>query len=92
MLQEQFSLRQFQLTKWSFFVQSTNGLYVHPGFDSIIELCLTFWIGLLHVNKQKCHGRNIEKSVPVIKCVVDSDVVFNPPNMARSSIRLQCTD
>ena len=35
---------QFQLTKWSFFLQSTthNAPYVHPRLDSILEMCRTF--------------------------------------------------
>ena len=44
MLQYYFSLRQFQLIKWSFFEHSTtrNGPYVHLRLDSILELCRTF--------------------------------------------------
>ena len=38
------SLRQFWLTKWSFFVHSTtrNAPYVHKRLDSILELCRAF--------------------------------------------------
>ena len=41
---ELFSLRQFRLTKVSFFVHSTtrNARYVHLRLDSILELCRTF--------------------------------------------------
>ena len=44
MLQNLFSLRQFRLIKWSFFVHSTtrNAPYVHQRLDSIVELCRTF--------------------------------------------------
>ena len=46
MLQNKFFLRQFRLTKWSFFVHSTtrNAPYVHPRLDSILVLCRTFSI------------------------------------------------
>ena len=44
MLYNYFSIRQFQLTKWSFFVHSTmrNGPYILPSHDSIFELRQTF--------------------------------------------------
>ena len=44
MLQNLFSLRQYQLKKWSFFVHSTtrDAPYVHPRLDSILELCRRF--------------------------------------------------
>ena len=36
MLQYYFSLRQFRLIKWSFFIHSTTP-YIHPSLDSRIE-------------------------------------------------------
>ena len=36
MLQYYFSLRQFRLIKWSFFIHSTTP-YIHPRLDSLIE-------------------------------------------------------
>ena len=47
MLQNLFSLSQFRLTKWSFFVHKTtrNVPYVHPRLDSILELCRSVPIG-----------------------------------------------
>ena len=44
MLQNQFSLRQFLLTKWSFSVHSNarNAPYIHPSHDYILELWRTF--------------------------------------------------
>ena len=44
MLQCFFSLCQFRLIKWSFFVHSTtrDAPYVHPRLDSILELWRTF--------------------------------------------------
>ena len=44
MLQNLFSLRQFWLTKWSFFVHSTtrNAPYVHLRLDLILQLCKFF--------------------------------------------------
>ena len=47
MLRNLFSLRQFQLTKWSFFVYSSthNAPYVHPRLDLIFEFWRTFPIG-----------------------------------------------
>ena len=38
------SLRQFWLTKWSFFIYSTsrNAPYIQPRLDWILELCRTF--------------------------------------------------
>ena len=48
MLQNKFSIRLFQLTKWSFLVHSTmcNAPYIHPSHDSIIELWRTFSNGV----------------------------------------------
>ena len=44
MLQYYFSLHQFLLIKWSFYIHSTtrNAPYVHPRLDLILELCRTF--------------------------------------------------
>ena len=44
MLQNLFSISQFQLTKWSFLVHRTTRIapYIQPSHDSIIELLLTF--------------------------------------------------
>ena len=44
MLQNSFSIRQFRLTKWSFFVHSTTctAPYIHPSHDSILELWRSF--------------------------------------------------
>ena len=52
MLQSSFSLRQFRVTKWSFFVHSTtrNAPNVQPRLDSILELCRTFPIEVIHVH------------------------------------------
>ena len=52
MLRNLFSLRQIQLTKWSFFVHSStpNALYVHPRLDSILELCWAFPIATKYVS------------------------------------------
>ena len=43
MLQNYFSIRQFRLLKWSFFVHSTtqNTPYIHPSHGSIPELWRT---------------------------------------------------
>ena len=52
MLQYVLSLRQFWLTKSSFFVHSTtrNAPYVHPRLDSILKLCRTFPIPVEHLS------------------------------------------
>ena len=44
MLQNWFSLLQFRLTKWSFFVHSTmrNAAYIHQRLDLILESCQTY--------------------------------------------------
>ena len=44
MPQNLFSIRQFQLTKWSFSVHSTmrNAPYICPSHDSILDLWRTF--------------------------------------------------
>ena len=50
MLQNSFSIRQFRLTKWSFFVHSRpttrNAAYIHPSHHSILELWRIFPNGL----------------------------------------------
>ena len=48
MLQNVFSLRQFWLTKLSFFVHNTkcNALYIHPRLDSILALSRAFTIDI----------------------------------------------
>ena len=55
MLQNLFSIRQFQLTKWSFLVLSTthNAPYIHPSHDSILELWRTFPNGEKGLGEQK---------------------------------------
>ena len=47
MLHNLFSIRQFQLTKWSFLVHSYthNAPYIHLSHDSILELWQTFLNG-----------------------------------------------
>ena len=51
MLQNRFSLRQFKLTKWSFFLHSItrNAPYVHPKLEVIPISCRNFQIVHVYV-------------------------------------------
>ena len=65
MLQNKFSLRQFWLTKWSFFVHSTtrNVPCVHLRLDSILELCRTFPIALMIVKTNVRYIESMKESL-----------------------------